>query len=442
MLLAVRRLISPPELPDPEAAGVAAAIHTIGLYLGGAAAVWTVVSPFVTPDPWAGVGLCLLAIVLCGVSIALARCGRVQEGSFMLVGMIWTVSALAIIYGGLASPAFSAFIIAIVLAGLLTGTRGAITVSVMSAGFGGIVGILELNSLLPPVVLEQTMMTKWGIEVTLFGAAAGVVAIYLRRILSAEHALSESREQLLQSQKMEALGRLAGGVAHDFNNLLTAISGYGHVVLRDLGTPRSRRDDVLEILRAADRGADLTKQLLAFGRREAIQPIVLELNTIVSEMQLLIRQLIEENVEVEILLASNLGRILADRGQIEQVLMNLVVNARDAMPNGGRLTIQTGNLEIDFTTSDRGDLPPGPYVSLTVRDSGVGMDAATQSRLFEPFFTTKERGQGSGLGLAILYGIVQQCGGDVRVVLQEGSRSKAKAEAEGLIVIPGGEASA
>ncbi len=231
-------------------------------------------------------------------------------------------------------------------------------------------------------------------------------------------------EQLLHSQKMEAIGRLAGGVAHDFNNLLTVIRGYSDLMLNDLQASHSMRQEIEEIRRAADRASDLTKQLLAFSRRQVMEPKVLDLNVIVHNMDLLLRRLLGEDVELRVVLDDKLGKVKADPGQIEQVIMNLAVNARDAMPTGGLLTIETRNMELDDEFAREHALPRGgEYALLSVSDSGSGMDAETLSHIFEPFFTTKELGKGTGLGLSTVYGIVRQSGGLVWVYSEPGQGS-------------------
>jgi PAS domain S-box-containing protein len=227
-------------------------------------------------------------------------------------------------------------------------------------------------------------------------------------------------EQLRQSQKMEAIGRLAGGVAHDFNNLLTIISGYGRMVLDDLPTRSRLRGRVEEVLNAADRAAILTSQLLAFSRRQVVQPRVLELNHLISNLEKMLRRVIGEYIELRTVLPADLGKVKVDSGQMEQVIMNLSVNARDAMPEGGVLMITTSNAILRKET-DPPDAPPQRYVKLSVCDTGVGMDANTRNHLFEPFFTTKDRGKGTGLGLSTVYGIVRQNGGDIRVESSPGA---------------------
>lgn len=232
-------------------------------------------------------------------------------------------------------------------------------------------------------------------------------------------------EQLRQSQKIEAVGRLAGGVAHDFNNLLTAIRGHVELLLADIPDESEIRPDIEEIRKAADRAAGLTHQLLAFSRRQMLQPVVLEFDGVVREMESLLRRLISEDIRLVTRLNCSATRIRADRGQIEQVVMNLVVNARDAMPHGGEIVIETGDCELDAEfLRNNVDASPGSYAKLTVRDNGTGMDARTLSHVFEPFFTTKPVGQGTGLGLATVYGIVKQSGGYIRVSSEVGTGTR------------------
>jgi two-component system cell cycle sensor histidine kinase/response regulator CckA len=230
-------------------------------------------------------------------------------------------------------------------------------------------------------------------------------------------------EQFRQAQKMEAVGRLSGGVAHDFNNLLGVIIGYSEFLQERLDPANALRGSVDEILSAGNRAASLTRQLLAFSRQQVLDPKVLDLNGAVSDMNKLLRRLIGEDIELTTILSPDLGRVKADQGQLEQVILNLAVNARDAMPHGGKLTIQTKNFVMDEAFVRRYPYPvqPGRYVRLAVSDSGIGMDAETKARAFEPFFTTKEKGKGTGLGLSTVYGVVKQSGGYIDIISSPGT---------------------
>ena len=233
--------------------------------------------------------------------------------------------------------------------------------------------------------------------------------------------------QLQQSRKMEAVGRLAGGIAHEFNNLLTIITGYTDLALSRSSVPLELRTDIERIENAAGRAAALVRQLLAFSRKQVLQPKTLDLNAIVVNMDKLLRRLIDDNIEMVTRVEENLGKVKADPAQIEQVIMNLVVNARDAMPKGGRLTLETCNVDLDANYAvDHVTVKPGPYIMLAVSDTGVGMDAETVAHIFEPFYTTKESGRGTGLGLSTVYGIVKQSGGYIWVYSELGKGSTFK----------------
>jgi len=275
-----------------------------------------------------------------------------------------------------------------------------------------------------------------GIEVEWKGKGGAIVPVRLsgRSVLTdrgtlqgfeliAENVADRRRleEQFRQAQKMEAVGRLAGGVAHDFNNLLTIIIGYSQLLYDSLGAESPLRSALDEVRKAGERAASLTSQLLAFSRKQVLQPQVLDLNAIVTNVEKMLRRLIGEDIDLVLALAPDLGRTRADPGQIEQVIMNLAVNARDAMPKGGKLTLSTANVEIDPAYARRYVLAsPGPHVTLSVVDTGCGMNGETQSHIFEPFFTTKEKGKGTGLGLATVYGIVKQSGGSIWVDSEPG----------------------
>lgn len=242
-----------------------------------------------------------------------------------------------------------------------------------------------------------------------------------RRVEERTAALQQKEQELVQSQKMEAVGRLAGGVAHDFNNLLTVIIGTTGVLLEDMRADAPEREDVEQIGEAGERAAALTRQLLAFSRKQVMQPEVLDLNAVVEGMRKLLDRVLGENIGIAWKLSSGLHPVKFDPGQIEQVILNLAVNASDAMPNGGKLTIETDNVELDEDyVADHPDARTGPHAMLAVSDNGVGMDAETRERIFEPFYTTKRLGRGTGLGLSTVYGIVRQGGGNIWVYSEPG----------------------
>ncbi len=279
-----------------------------------------------------------------------------------------------------------------------------------------LIGVLELHARKP--------LTDF--TVAALGTVARTVAIGVKRKL-AETGEEKMREQLLQAQKMEAVGRLAGGVAHDFNNMLTAVLGYCEILLGNLREEDPMHRDLSEIRKAGMRAASLTRQLLAFSRKQVLEPRVLDLNDIVRGMEKMLRRLIGEDIELKLALDGELGPVLADPGQVEQVLLNLVVNARDAMPRGGKLTLETANVDLDEAYAClRADVRPGRYAMLAVSDTGCGMGQEVLVHLFEPFFTTKEKGKGTGLGLSTVYGIVKQSEGHISVYSETGKGSTFK----------------
>jgi signal transduction histidine kinase len=256
-------------------------------------------------------------------------------------------------------------------------------------------------------------------DLDLLVVIASIAAAAIERAGSAE-ALRQKDLQLQQSQKMEAMGRLAGSVAHDFNNLLTVMRGFTELIVTTLDPAAASRRYADELMKAANQASGLTNQLLTFSRRQVLKYQLVNLNDLISNIEAILRRLIGNDVALLTSLSQHLGPVKADPGQIEQVIMNLCVNARDAMPQGGSLTIETVMTELDSSSCETLDLHPGRYVLLSVTDTGFGMDQATQARLFEPFFTTKAPGKGTGLGLSIVYGIVKQSNGHVTVTSEVG----------------------
>lgn len=284
---------------------------------------------------------------------------------------------------------------------------------------GSLLGVLGLNGRVPFELSpeEQDLMST-------FAAQAAVGVRNARLFQDVQHAyeeLSRARDQLVQSQKMEAIGQLAGGVAHDFNNILTVITGRSQLLLKELRVDDPLRRNAELIEKSADRAVALTRQLLAFSRKQVLQPTVLEFTAVVEGVAPMLERLIGEHVELVVAKGSGVGSVKADRGQIEQVIINLVVNARDAMPDGGQITIEIANTGLggDGRAGQAGEAPR-PHVMLAVSDTGSGMPPEIQARIFEPFFTTKEHGKGTGLGLSTVYGIVQQHGGEVAVESEMG----------------------
>jgi two-component system, cell cycle sensor histidine kinase and response regulator CckA len=300
---------------------------------------------------------------------------------------------------------------------------------------------------IPFVAISGPIAEESVLEVLKAGAAGHIAREHLSRLgmlVAREMSQAEGRrersrleQQFRQAQKMEAVGRLAGGVAHDFNNLLTVITGYADLLLGGGHLQTPQRTALEEIRRAAERGGSLTHQLLAFSRRQPFTARMVPLNTVIVNMEKMLSRLIGEDVELITVAAAEPATVRTDPGQLEQVIMNVVVNARDAMPGGGKLIIETSNAEVDLTYAGLAvDLKPGSYVVLAISDTGMGMDSETTAHLFEPFFTTKGPGKGTGLGLATAYGIVKQSGGAISVYSEPGRGTTVK------IYLPSAEAKA
>ena len=284
------------------------------------------------------------------------------------------------------------------------------------------------------LLLEMGSSTAWSPDyaarIATITVAFGATGLFVKELTrNQQFALERSRHlearqrleaQLRHAQRLEAVGRLAGGVAHDFNNVLCVILGYSESVLRKMGINAPFRKDVEQIRTAADRGARLTRQLLVFSRRQKVEPAALNLNDVVSRLADMLLRLIGQDIDLELKLQPRLKRVMADVGLMEQMVMNLAVNSRDAMPKGGRLVIATAAMEISREKAPLADMTPGCYVTLTVSDTGVGMGADEQEHLFEPFFTTKEPGKGTGLGLSMVYGIVKESNGHIGFTSQAG----------------------
>ena len=431
MLRAIRARLAPPTFEgDPDKTRIGGLLHSSLLAMFAMGLVFVPLGAM-SPGSYPGV-LAIMAAMTALVPASLlwlVRRGHVRLSCVLLVSLFFMaiVGAVAVV-GSVRAPIASLFLVCIVIAGLIFNHRGTVVVAVLS-----LLAIFGLWSAERAGLLAPFRDAQFAPVLTLVGAITATAAFViivtrsvngaLNRLRLSEQRLSESLEtlketqsQLLHTQKMEAVGRLAGGVAHDFNNLLTAIMGYSDLLLGDTTHNPATASRLRGIQSAAERAAALTSQLLAFSHKQLLQPRVLDLNAVVGDMKEMLGRMLGEDIVLELELAPRLGHVMADPGQAQQIIINLVVNARDAMPHGGRLTIATSGLD---ETEECGREPmvvrSGPGVVLTVTDTGVGMDAETQSRLFEPFFTTKEPGEGTGLGLSSVYGIVEQSGGDICV---------------------------
>jgi signal transduction histidine kinase/CheY-like chemotaxis protein len=347
---------------------------------------------------------------------------RIAEGVALLLILFLSAQLMFGLWGFFADrdvPIAFLFFPIVGWAGLRFGPRGAATVVALMASFALTIAGFRMGPFATfPVEFTQFLLF---IFLTL-GSLSGqlLAAIMAERDDALERRLM-LEEQLRHSQKMEAVGRLAGGIAHDFNNLLTAIIGYTEIVLTSLDPKDERRADAEEIGRAAMRAADLTRQMLAFSRRQVLQPKIINLNTALAKVEPMLRRTLGEDIMVTVAGRATAPHVRVDPGQVEQVIMNLVVNARDAMPQGGRLTVETTDAVLDdAAVAEQPDVKPGPYVMLSVSDTGVGMPPEVRARIFEPYYTTKDVGKGTGLGLSTAYGIVRQSDGHISVLSEVG----------------------
>jgi signal transduction histidine kinase/ActR/RegA family two-component response regulator len=423
------RLRPPAFETDSEKTRIAGNLNAIAL----AALLVTVLHSLVllVLSSWAGLMWSIPRLLLITFVLIMLHRGRVRSASILALSGAWLIQfAVAATGGGVRTPGFGGMVLIVLVAGLLFGQRAAFIVAALSTLSGLLLVYAEVRGMLPPPSASYTPSVIWAAQAVWFVLAAVLLHLATSSINEAlnrarhelaerkmvEQALIRTEEQLRQSQKMEAVGRLAGGVAHDFNNLLTPIIGHAELVLLALDRGHPARKDLEEISKAAERAASLTKQLLAMSRKQIVQPKVVKLNTVVADMEEMLRRLVGEDLEFIVTLGPGLGQVRADPGQLQQVLMNLVVNARDAMPHGGRLSITTANVYLDdISAAADARLGSGHYVVLAVSDSGCGMDSETQARIFEPFFTTKDHSKGTGLGLSTAYGIIEQSGGHILV---------------------------
>ena len=374
------------------------------------------------------------ALILAGVSVLLLTIaallywrGHHRRGAALLIfGIIFGCSTLSGLFGGLQDTALTSLFVAVGFAGLLIGARGAILTSFIAALAG--VGVFAFSSLSGrssvPAGGPGFQVLLLAIVLLLCGWIFGATIVRLKLALERANEEIERRAQLeralAESRRMESVGRLAGGVAHDFNNLLTIIIMQAES-LAESESPEEQAECVEDVLSAAKRASGLTKQLLAYSRKQVLKPQPLDLNALLKELKPLLLRLVGESVDLSLACDESLGRICADPTQIEQVVVNLSANARDAMPNGGKLTLETTNVELSESYALRyPTAKPGRYVLLSVSDTGEGMDGETIDRIFEPFFSTKGPDRGTGLGLATVHGIVLQSGGHITVYSEPG----------------------
>jgi signal transduction histidine kinase/CheY-like chemotaxis protein len=410
----------------PAGAVVSATVGTLASMLADARAVAGGAMSFWVPwfmRAWLGIATTSPLVFAWLRARAVPLTGlRLLEALTIVVGLL-VVSALAVaIWSGPGADAPFSFLALpfVVWAGLRFGARGAALVVALLTGLAMVLAVAGLGPVAAlPIPTAQAATFLFLLMAAITGQ---VLAAMVAERDDAQKKRVQLEELLRHSQKMEAVGRLAGGVAHDFNNLLTAILGYTDIVLHGMDPKDPRRADAEQVERAATRAADLTRQMLAFSRREAQQPTPIDLNRLLGKVEPMLRRVVGEDVQLTIVTKSTRPVARIDPGQMEQVILNLAVNARDAMVDGGRLTIETSDAEVDEdTAAENHEARLGPHVLLTVTDTGSGMTAAVRARLFEPYFTTKAAGKGTGLGLSTVYGIVRQSDGHISVTSEVGA---------------------
>jgi signal transduction histidine kinase len=428
-------ILDPPVFEgDEEETRTAANLNTIALAALAVTILYSLAS--VVLSSWVALTWSIPRLFLIFVVLYLLRSRKVKIACWVALSGAWSIQfAVAATGGGVRTPGFGGMIIIVLVAGLLLGQRAAFAVAALSISSGLVLVFAEASGVLPPPPEQYRPGVVWAAQAVWFVLAGVLLHLATSSINDAlgrarselaerkqiEQALLRAEEQLRQSQKMEAVGRLASGVAHDFNNLLTPVIGHSQFVLDGLDPGDPIRKNLEEIRRAADRAASLTRQLLALSRKQVLQPKVVNINSVVSDMEEMLRRLVGEDLDVIVTMEPHIGPVRADPSQLQQVIMNLVVNARDAMPRGGSLAISTANVSFDDASQTPPGIAPGVYVELIISDTGCGMDSETQSRIFEPFFTTK--GHGTGLGLSTVYGIVKQNVGHIQVHSEPGRGS-------------------
>jgi len=458
MLSDSKHIFKTPAFKNPEKQRIAKLLHTILLIL--LPIILTVSPLLIILNPIGNIITILVGgglVLMCLILFFLIRSGHITAASIIIsLGLFVGITASLYVFGGIRNIA--GYFLVILVAAILLGAKATIIFAFLCTGsttlFFIIQGSLSKAEVIPPPLMELVMVitTLWLATLLLRFAMVSIAAGFneaqqmeaalnkakdqleenvkqrTSELANANKALQKEiierkqmEERLLQAQKMEAIGRLAGGVAHDFNNLLTAIIGYTDLLLLNLMADDPSKTKLLEIKKASNRAADLTRRLLAFSRKQIMQPRIFNLNKVINETQKMLRRIIGEDIELITKLNPNIANIKADPIQISQIVINMAVNSRDAMPQGGIFAISTQNTILDESSKDIiPEVKPGKYVEMEISDNGTGMEKDIQSHIFEPFFTTKEKDKGTGLGLASMYGIVTQSGGAINLISEPG----------------------